>query len=496
MRKSRTAFDSLLAYQRQTVALEQVAGLLEWDQDTMMPNGSAGQRAEVRGALKGVIHARRVSAEFSDLLEDAAAGPLDEFGSACIRKMMRERDLAVRVPKDLVVEIERVSAGAAKTWEDARARNDFGVLLPALERLVRLKRLEARAISTEGNAYNALLDRYEQGATTEWLDAVFGRLRSGLVDLRERVFSANRDVAALSGRFPEDVQIKLSREVATVFGYDWNRGRLDKSLHPFSSGSGNDVRITTRVCESDPFNCLYSTIHETGHACYEQGIRSEYLLTPLGEGASFGVHESQSRLYENQLGRSSAFCSWLFGRMTQYFGEIGVEDPWSFYSAVNRVSRGFIRTESDEVQYNLHIMLRYGLERDLIDGAIEAGDLEEAWNRRFLADFGFEVDVPSNGILQDIHWPYGLFGYFPTYAVGNIYAASLHGAMRRDLPELDRSMATGNLGPATEWLSRSVQEAGSLHEPHELMLRATGEPVTEKPLLTYLEGKFGELYGV
>lgn len=493
---SRSVLDALLEYQRQTVALKQVAGLLEWDQDTMMPNGSAGQRAEVRGALKGVIHARKVSAEFSDLLEDAAAGPLDEFGSACIRRLKRERDLAVRVPKDLVVEIEKVSSGAAKTWEDAKGRNDFGVLLPALEELVRLKRQEARAIATDGNPYNALLDRYEPGATTEWLDAVFGRLRSGLVDLRERVLSADRNFAALSGRFPEDAQIKLAREVATVFGYDWNRGRLDKSPHPFSSGSGNDVRITTRVCESDPFNCLYSTIHETGHACYEQGIRPEYLLTPLGEGASFGVHESQSRLYENQLGRSSAFCSWLFGRMTRTFGEIGVEDPWSFYAAVNRVSRGFIRTESDEVQYNLHIMLRYSLERDLIDGAIEASDLEDAWNRRFLADFGFGVDVPANGILQDIHWPYGLFGYFPTYAIGNIYAASLHEAMRRDLPDLDKAMAAGNLGPATGWLSRSVQEAGSLHEPHELMLKATGEPVTEEPLLTYLEGKFGELYGV
>ena len=496
MRKSRTGFDALLDYQRQTVALEQVAGLLEWDQDTMMPSGSVGQRAEVRGALKGVIHARRISAEFSDLLEDAAAGSLDEFGLACIRRMKRERDLAVRVPEDLVVEIEKVSTGAAKTWEDAKARNDFGVLLPALEELVRLKRQEALAIATDGNAYNALLDRYEPGATTEWLDAVFGRLRSGLVDLRERVFSADRDVAALSGRFPEDAQIRLAREIATVFGYDWNRGRLDKSPHPFSSGSGNDVRITTRVSESDPFNCLYSTIHETGHACYEQGIRSEYWLTPLGQGVSFGVHEGQSRLYENQLGRSSAFCSWLFGRMTQTFGDMGVEDPWSFYAAVNRVTRGFIRTESDEVQYNLHIMLRYSLERDLIDGAVEVGDLEEAWNRRFLADFGFEVDVPANGILQDIHWPYGLFGYFPTYAVGNIYAASLHEAMRRDLPDLDGALAAGNLGPAIEWLSRSVQQAGSLHEPHELMLRATGQPVTEQPLLTYLEAKFGELYGV
>lgn len=496
MRKSRSGFDALLEYQRQTVALEQVAGLLEWDQDTMMPSGSAGQRAEVRGALKGVIHARRVSAEFSDLLEDAASGSLDEFGSACIRRMKRERDLAVRVPEDLVVEIEKVSSGAAKIWEDARGSNDFGVLLPALEELVRLKRQEARAISTDGNAYNALLDRYEPGATTEWLDAVFGRLRSGLVELRERVLSAGRDVAALGGRFPEDAQIGLARELATVFGYDWSRGRLDKSPHPFSSGSGNDVRITTRVSESDPFNCLYSTIHETGHACYEQGIRPEYLLTPLGEGASFGVHESQSRLYENQLGRSSAFCSWLFGRMTRTFGDIGVEDPWSFYATVNRVSRGFIRTESDEVQYNLHIMLRYSLERDLIEGAIEASDLEEAWNGRFLADFGFEVDVPANGILQDIHWPYGLFGYFPTYAVGNIYAASLHEAMRRDLPELDVAMADGDLGPAIGWLSRSVQQAGSLHEPHELMLRATGKPVTEEPLLTYLEAKFGELYGV
>ena len=254
------------------------------------------------------------------------------------------------------------------------------------------------------------------------------------------------------------------------------------------------MRITTRVSTADPFNCLYSTIHETGHAVYEQNVRQEYLLTPLGKGASFGVHESQSRMFENQLGRSRAYTSWLFGRMTTLFGEIGIPDSIAFHGAVNRVHPCPIRTEADEVQYNLHIMLRYELERDLINGRIDVADLEEAWNRAFLADFGFAVDQPSNGMLQDIHWAAGLYGYFPTYAIGNIYAGCMHDVMRNELPDLDRQLQSGDPGTAVAWLCDRVHQHGSCLEPAELVEGVTGGPVTEAPLLGYLERKFGEIY--
>jgi len=300
----------------------------------------------------------------------------------------------------------------------------------------------------------------------------------------------------LRGTFDEHAQMRLARQIAKGFGYDMSRGRVDKAVHPFSSGSGNDVRITTRTNPIDPFNCIYSTIHEVGHASYEQNIDQAYLLTPLGQGVSMGVHESQSRIYENQLGRSRAFTGWLLGQMVETFGDIGIPDAEAFFATVNRVHRGFIRTESDEVQYNLHILLRYDLERQLIAGSLDVTDLEEAWNTRFEADFGYAVDKPSNGVLQDVHWSVGLFGYFPTYSLGNVYAGCLHEALRQAVPDLDPQMAAGDTSGATTWLRDNVQCHGGLYEPRDVIERACGFAPNEAPLLTYLEEKFGSIYGV
>ena len=285
--------------------------------------------------------------------------------------------------------------------------------------------------------------------------------------------------------------MRLARMLAKTFGYDMNRGRLDKAVHPFSSGSGQDVRITTRTALNDPFNCIYSTIHETGHAAYEQNIAAQHLLTPLGEGVSLGVHESQSRIYENQLGRSRAFTGWLFGQMKDAFGDFGVADEAQFFRTVNRLNKGYIRTEADEVQYNLHIMLRFDLERDVMLGKLEARDLEDAWNARFEADFGYKVDKPSNGLLQDVHWSCGLWGYFPTYALGNVYAGCLYEALRVARPNLDSELAAGELTGATGWLKEAVQVHGGLYKPRDLIERASGQVPSEGPLLSYLEGKFG-----
>lgn len=290
--------------------------------------------------------------------------------------------------------------------------------------------------------------------------------------------------------------MKLSRMVAKAFGYDMTRGRVDKAVHPFSSGSGQDVRITTRTNPADPFNCLYSTIHEVGHAAYEQNIDADYLLTPLGQGVSMGVHESQSRIYENQIGRSRAFTGWLYAQMHDAFGDFGIADEEAFYATVNRVENGFIRTEADEVQYNLHVLLRFDLERALIARDIEVADLEAAWNERFAADFGFAVDKPSNGVLQDVHWSVGLFGYFPTYSLGNVYAGCLNEAMRAALPDLDEALARGDTSPATGWLRDNVQTHGGLYTPREVITKACGAEPTEGPLLAYLETKFQTLYGI
>ena len=364
-----------------------------------------------------------------------------------------------------------------------------------LAEVLRLKREEAQALARGGDLYDALLDGYEPGATAAELRAMFGALRPRLVALRERLLGAPRP-DALSGEFAEAGQLRLAGEIARAFGYDTAHGRIDKAVHPFSSGSGLDVRITTRTDPRDPMNCLYSTIHETGHAAYEQGVDPAHHLTPIGQGVSMGVHESQSRLYENQLGRSRAFVGWLHGRMGEVFGDLAVSGPDGLYAAINRVAPGYIRTEADEVHYNLHVLMRFDLERAMIAGDLEAADLPGAWNERFTRDFGLEVDRPSNGCLQDVHWSVGLFGYFPTYSLGNVYAGCLHAALRRDLPNLDESLARGDPSPATAWLRERVQRHGGLFEPRELIERATGEAPSEGPLLDYLEVKFGALYGL
>ena len=489
-----TVYEDLMAFQRETEALAQVAGRLGWDQETVMPRGSAEQRAEEMGAMEGVLHARRTDPRLAEWLAQAVA--VDAVAEAQLRLIRRSYARASKVPGKLAQEIARVTSMAQGVWAEARAKDDVAAFLPVLSDVVRLKREEGAALAEGGDPYDALMDDYEPGATAETVGALFGRMRPRLVALRERVLGAGRAVKPLEGSFGAEAQMRMARDLATAFGYDWDRGRLDLAVHPFSSGAGIDVRITTRVAETDPFNCFYSTIHEVGHACYELGIDPDYRLTPLGGGVSMGVHESQSRIYENQLGRSRAFTGWMFGQMRERFGDFGIVEADTFYAAVNRVQPGFIRTEADEVHYNLHIMMRFDLERALMRGDLAVGDLEAAWNDRFAADFGQSVPRPSLGVLQDVHWSVGLFGYFPTYTLGNVYAGCLHKALRLDLPNLDAALAKGDTAPATEWLREGVQRHGGLREPRATIALACGFEPDEGPLLDYLDAKFSAIYGV
>jgi carboxypeptidase Taq len=488
-----TAYDELMAFQRQTEALAQVAGRQEWDQQTMMPEGSAAQRAEEVGALEAVLHARRTDPRIAGWLETAKAS--DAVGEAQLRQIRRVHARMSKVPARLAEEIAATMSLAQGVWADCRSREDLAGFLPTLRKVVDLKRQEGAALAAGGDPYDALVDDYEPGMTGAELAAMFGAMRPRLVSLREKVLGAPAPKGVV-GRFDREGQMALSRELATVFGYDWSRGRVDLAVHPFSSGSGHDVRITTRVNETDPFNCLYATIHEVGHAAYEQGVDPAYALTPIGQGVSMGVHESQSRSYENQLGRSRAFTGWLYGRMREVFGDFGIAEAEGFYRAVNRVHAGYIRTEADEVHYNLHVMLRFDLERALMQGKLEVADLEEAWNTRFRADFGVAVDKPSHGMLQDVHWSCGIFGYFPTYTLGNLYAGCLMKALRSEVAGLDTMMARGDVSAATGWLRERLQRHGGRYLPREVVQQACGFAPSEGPLLDYLEAKFGEIYGV
>lgn len=490
-----SAFVALESYLAKTVRIGQAMTYLEWDIETHMPAGAASQRGEQVAALTEVRHARWVSSELGDLLEQAESSGLDERRQAVIREAKIERNRAVKVPVELSAEIARTKPVAGKTWENAKASADFGVFRPMLATMVELRRQEADALAEGGDRYDALLADYEPGMTGARIEGLFSGLRSGLVEILGHVRDSAANLPDISGRFRDDLQMKLARELASTFGYDWNRGRLDTSSHPFCCGSHNDVRITTRRKETDPLECLYATIHETGHALYEQGVDPALGSTVLGQGASMGIHESQSRILENQIGRSRGFCRHLFSRMCAVLGSAGVGSPEELYRAVNKVRRGFIRTEADEVQYNLHIMLRFDLERALVGGDLEVDDLEGAWNDRFAADFGFEVDNAANGVLQDAHWSHGLFGYFPTYTLGNIYSGELVDALFSDVPDLEDRLASGDTDALVAWLRHRIHRHGRQIEPSRLIAQAVGHSPTAEPLLRYLNAKFGELYG-
>ena len=488
-----SSFNDLMAFQRETQALGQVAGRLGWDQETVMPRASAPQRAEEMAAMETVLHARRIDPRVAEWIAAIDACELDDAGKAQLREVTRSYERTQKVPVELASQLARVTSKAQGIWAQARADEDVSAFLPTLEEVVNLRRQEAEALAQGGDLYDALLEDYEPYTKAADIAAIFDAMRPRLVALREACLNAEAP-QSLEGNFPEAAQIKLSHALASAFGYSFENGRIDKAVHPFSSGSGLDVRITTRVDESDPFNCFYSTIHEVGHACYEQNISRDYLLTPLGRGVSMGVHESQSRIYENQLGRSRAFTGWLFEQMKAEFGDFGIDSAEEFYRTVNRVKQGYIRTEADEVQYNLHVMLRFGLERALMAGDLQVSDLEAAWNDRFASDFGYAVDKPSHGLLQDVHWSVGLFGYFPTYSLGNVYAGCLNAAMRKSLPDLDSQLATGKTSDATAWLGENLQQHGGLRKPVDTIKHATGGEVSPEPLLDYLEFKFSDIY--
>ncbi|WP_417255552.1 carboxypeptidase M32 [Celeribacter halophilus] len=491
-----SAFDDLMMFTRETEALGAIMGRLNWDQETMMPRGAAEQRGEEFAALESVLHARKTDARIGGWLEQIDAEALDEVSRAQLRHIRRSYERNTKVPARLAAELAKVTSVAQGIWAEARARDDFAHFAPTFKEVVRLRREEAAALKegTDYDLWDALHQDYEPGSTGAQLDAMFGALRPRLVALRDKIMGADQP-KGLSGTYDEDKQMALTEGLAAAFGYDFAYGRIDKAVHPFSSGSGLDVRITTRTNPEDPLNSIYSTIHETGHACYEQNISRDYLLTPLGEGVSMGVHESQSRIYENQLGRSRAFTEYLYGEMHETFGEIGVNSAEDFYAAVNRLTPGYIRTESDEVQYNLHVLLRFDLERQIIGGSLDIDDLPEAWDSRFEADFGVKVDKVSNGCLQDVHWPVGLFGYFPTYSLGNVYAGCLHKALRAEVSDLDAQLAKGDTSAATGWLKDNLQQFGGLREPRDTIVHACGFDPSEAPLLDYLEEKFAGIYG-
>ena len=491
------SYDLLLEHLKKTTALAQVSGILGWDQETQMPSKGGTQRAEHMGAIESVLHARRRDPQLAAWIAEIDVSSLDAAGQANVREAQKSLDTATKVPADLAEALAKHAARAQGIWAKARAAQSVADFAPTLKEMINLKRQEAQARQVGNTSlYDTLMDDYEPDMKTSEMAGLLAELRLGLVDLRGRIADSGKDMPQLSGIFSPEKQMALARALPQIFGYDWEAGRMDLAVHPFCSGNGGDVRITTRVDEQNPFDCVYSTIHETGHAIYEQNIPEADSLAPAHSYASMGVHESQSRMMENQIGRSRAFAEHLFPLFRAHLGAIGVDNAEDFFKAVNRVRSSYIRTESDEVHYNLHVMMRFDLERALIEGDLEVDDLEAAWNDRFEADFGVAVDTPANGVLQDVHWSVGLFGYFPTYALGNLYAGELFAKMQSDIKGLDGMIEKAELTKPLEWLNRNVHDHGRMKAPGQLIEDAVGHKASAAALLAYLNTKFGEIYGV
>jgi carboxypeptidase Taq len=477
--------------------------LLGWDQETHLPSGGAGPRAEVLGALTEIAHERATSDRLGERIAaaagaiDGAKGPL----AALVRESKRDWERSRRVPTELAQEVAVASSRSMMAWRAARKADDFERFRPHLERMVGLKRRVAEALrgSTEKSRYDALLDEYEPGMTAARFRELVDAVKPGLVALVAEAAPRSAKIRTdfLSAGYGAQRQIEFAREILAAMGYDFERGRLDLTAHPFCSGiaSPHDVRITTRVDEKDFSSNLFSVIHEGGHALYEQGLAAEWQGTPLGSATSHGIHESQSRLWENIIARSDPFWRhWLPRFRAAFPGRVDDVRHEEFVAAVNRVVPSLIRTEADEVTYSLHVMLRFELEWGLIEGEIAVRDLPGLWKDSMQALLGLVPPSDANGVLQDIHWSIGAFGYFPTYFLGNLYGAQLERAARRALPDLDAQLARGEMLPLREWLRREVHARGRELPAHELCRAVTGGELDPSHFLRYLEGKVARFF--
>jgi carboxypeptidase Taq len=496
------ALASLKARLAEAHHLQMAGAVLDWDQQTQMPPGGVAARAEQKATLSRLAHAVLAAPETGALLAACeSAGDLDPESDdgALVRMARRDFDRATRLPGELVAEIARVTGLAQEEWAKARAADDYGAFAPWLERILELERRAAEALGYKDRLYDALLDQYEPGMTSAEVDRVFTALKEGIVPLARAIFERvdRVDSSLLYGAYPEDLQQRFARQVLAECGYDFSRGRLERSVHPFCTHfSQGDVRITTRYDTGFVSQALFGCLHEMGHALYEQGTAPPLEGTLLANGASLGLHESQSRLWENLVGRSRPFWTRYLPLLRETFpGPLAGADVEGFYRAINRVAPTLIRVEADEVTYNLHIMLRYELENELLEGRLSVTDAPEAWNARMEEYLGLTPDSNRNGILQDVHWSIGIMGYFPTYTLGNILSVQVYQAAMEDAA-VAGDTAEGRYGSLLEWLRERIYRHGRKLLPSELIPRATGSPLSVEPYLGYLKTKFGELYGL
>jgi carboxypeptidase Taq len=482
--------------------LGQASAVLDWDQQCYMPPGGAEARAEQQAVIGRLHHDLFTSDEVGTLLERSqaelnGAGP-DSDDAALVVVTQREYDRETKVPGDLVAEFAKTTSLAHETWVHARKNNDFEHFRPTLEKIVELCRQVAEHRGYDDHIYDALMDPFEPGMTSAEVDQIFGDLRPTLVEMVKRIkdSSVKADGSIMTRTYPIDKQREICNDVVKLVGYDFENGRQDEAPHPFCTNFSNkDVRITTRFDEHYLPGSIFASLHEAGHAMYEQGSPDKFEGTPLAGGASLGFHESQSRMWENQVGRSKEFIGFYFPRLQKAFpdalGNVSAED---FRRAANKVEPSLIRVEADEVTYGLHIMLRYELEKMMLEGKVSFKDLPELWNTKMQDYIGVTPDSDANGVLQDVHWSSGILGYFPTYQLGNLISAQLWEKMNQDISDIPDQMARGEFGQILDWLRKNVHQYGAKYFPKDLIVKATAKPLTSEPYNKYIESKYSEIY--
>ncbi len=496
-----TAYETLLERTREVHLLESTAEILSWDQETMMPAGGVEHRAKQMALLAQLSHERASSDELGDLLATSADEAAGDDAIANVRELQRDYERRTRVPAALVAEMAETTSRAQHAWAEARAASDFAAFQPWLDKVLHLSRQRAECLGVPegGELWDALAEDFEPGMRAASLERLFTPLREKLSTLVREIGSATPP----SNRFneltlPIEQQEAFVRSVAGSMGFDFERGRLDRSTHPFCGGSHyGDVRITTRFHDDNLGDALGSTMHEAGHGLYEQGLSADHLGTPLGSSVSLGIHESQSRLWENHVGRSAAFWRWARPQLASTFGAAVADfDEPELFRTANLVRPSLIRVEADEATYNLHVVVRFELERALIRGDLTTADLPAAWNEAYVDCLGVEVPDDRRGCLQDVHWSCGLVGYFPTYTLGTLYSAQFYAAAERAIPDLDGHIERGEFEPLRGWLLANVHCHGRRFSPDALCARATGSGLDADVFLSYLESKLRPVYGI
>ncbi|MDQ0483308.1 carboxypeptidase M32 [Guptibacillus hwajinpoensis] len=493
-----------LDYVKKMTSFNEAIGLMYWDLRTGAPKKGAEQRSEVIGMMSSEVFDMSVSNEMKRFLEELTKEDVQNNLSDRTRKTVeecrKEYDRNIKIPAEEYSEYVILSSKAETVWEEAKEQSNFEMFRPYLEKLVAFNQKFVEYWGYEENKYDTLLDLFEPGVTVKVIDRVFNQLREHIVPLVQQVVNASGKPKTdfLYSHFPQEKQKAFSLDILKGMGYDFNAGRLDTTVHPFATGlNPGDVRVTTKYDESDFRTAVFGTIHEGGHALYEQNISPQLIGTPLCSGTSMGIHESQSLFWENFVGRNKSFWKKNFDTLKTYstgqFDDVSLED---YYRAINVAGPSLIRIEADEMTYALHIMVRYEIEKGLINGDIEVKDLPRIWNEKMEEYLGITPDNDAVGVLQDVHWSGGAFGYFPSYALGYIYAAQIKNAMLEDLPNFDELLEEGNMLPIKEWLTENIHQYGKLKQPIEIIKDITGEGLNAKYLIQYLEEKYQQVYRI